>query len=564
MTATTTPVLRALVLAAALAGGRAAAQAPAPDAAGATPPPTAQPAAAATTPGAAAAGANDAAAPGTSPPAASEGAKRVPYIPEPVRAQLKEELKAEILSQAREERWAAPNAIPAWIQRLKLEADVRTRYEAAAFQDGNDASGVFYDFNAINTGKPFDLRGVDLTADRYLNVDGDRNRARLRARVGIASEVGEGFTGALRLASGDNSAPVSTNQVLGGGGGNFSKYALWLDRAWVRYQAGAEQGRWFGATLGRMDNPFFATDLVWDDDLGFDGLTLQARLPVAAGVTPFVTVGGFPLYSTAFDFAADQPSKRGSFDKWLFGAQLGAEWKPAEGWGLKLGGAFYHFDNVQGHTSSPCATNTKDVTCDTDASRPSFAQKGNSYTTLRTPSEQALLAESAGGAQYQYFGLASEFQVVALTGRLEVTPSPAVRIAFEGELVRNVALSRARMDRLVVNNLECTKSGPNACSFDGGNSGYLGRLTVGSGGPRKRGSWSLAATYRFVESDAVVDAFTDSDFGLGGTNLQGFSVAGSLALSENVTAGARWFSANEVTGPKYGVDVFHVDISTRF
>ena len=31
-------------------------------------------------------------------------------------------------------------------------------------------------------------------------------------------------------------------------------------------------------------------------------------------------------------------------------------------------------------------------------------------------------------------------------------------------------------------------------------------------------------------SDAVIDAFTDPDFGLGGTNLKGYTVGGSWAL----------------------------------
>jgi hypothetical protein len=46
------------------------------------------------------------------------------------------------------------------------------------------------------------------------------------------------------MATGGNNAPVSTNQTLGstnsgngGQGGNFSKYDLWLDRAFIKYEA---------------------------------------------------------------------------------------------------------------------------------------------------------------------------------------------------------------------------------------------------------------------------------------------------------------------------------------
>ena len=70
--------------------------------------------------------------------------------------------------------------------------------------------------------------------------------------------------------------------------------------------------------------------------------------------------------------------------------------------------------------------------------------------------------------------------------------------------------------------------------------------------------------YRHVESDAVVDAFNDSDFGLGGTNLEGYLVSGALAIGKGVWAGARWLSADNIVGPTFEVDVLQVDFSARF
>jgi hypothetical protein len=62
----------------------------------------------------------------------------------------------------------------------------------------------------------------------------------------------------------------------------------------------------------------------------------------------------------------------------------------------------------------------------------------------------------------------------------------------------------------------------------------------------------------------VPDAFTDSDFHLGGTNARGFIVGGSLGLARNTWLGLRWLSANEVTGAPYSVDVVQLDLSTEF
>src|SRR5690606_32122937 len=128
-----------------------------------------------------------------------------------------------------------------------------------------------------------------------LNVDQERYRLRLRVRLGLEADLGSGFTAGLRIGTGENSSPVSTNQSLGASGGNFSKYAIWLDRGFLRYDWGRSPAKNVAIMLGRFDNPFFSTDIVWDDDIGFDGVALQARYEVAPGLTPFGTVGAFPV-----------------------------------------------------------------------------------------------------------------------------------------------------------------------------------------------------------------------------------------------------------------------------
>ena len=92
--------------------------------------------------------------------------------------------------------------------------------------------------------------------------------------------LGDGFNGGIRLATGDSNSPTSTNQTLGGSGGNFSKYAIWLDRAFLSYDAGPGDGQELTFLVGRFDNPFFSTDIHWDNDLGFDGLALRGKVSI--------------------------------------------------------------------------------------------------------------------------------------------------------------------------------------------------------------------------------------------------------------------------------------------
>ena len=67
-----------------------------------------------------------------------------------------------------------------------------------------------------------------------------------------------------------------------------------------------------------------------------------------------------------------------------------------------------------------------------------------------------------------------------------------------------------------------------------------------------------------VRAHRQVDAFTDSDFGLGGTNMKGYTVFGSVALSSAVSLGVRWLSASEIAGPPLKNDTIQIDLSGKF
>ncbi|MCK9590007.1 MAG: putative porin, partial [Terrimicrobiaceae bacterium] len=76
--------------------------------------------------------------------------------------------------------------------------------------------------------------------------------------------------------------------------------------------------------------------------------------------------------------------------------------------------------------------------------------------------------------------------------------------------------------------------------------------------------WCMDVGYRWIGSDAVVDGFNDSDFGLGGTNMKGFTVGGYLALSENVYVSLRWMGADSIAGPTYKTNIIQFDINSKF
>jgi hypothetical protein len=183
---------------------------------------------------------------------------------------------------------------------------------------------------------------------------------------------------------------------------------------------------------------------------------------------------------------------------------------------------------------------------------------------LRTPSDAALVAEALGPVpRYQYFGLASRFRELAVTGRGELPAGPRLKVAVDAEAVWNLGFKASRVGALALNNrARCDTSG--CTGFDGGRFGAMARLTLGSPVSGSAGSWSASLAYRHLESDAAVDAFTDPDFGLGGTNLQGYVLSATWGVLDQLSLTVRWMSADAIAGPTYRVDVFNTDLQVRF
>lgn len=487
---------------------------------------------------------------GTPAYATAPGAVVVPYVPEPVRQQIKDELRAEVTAQAKSEGWAAPGVLPEWTQRLRLYGDLRVRGEGVFHPDGNYA--FFPDFGDINAGSGFDVVGANNAP--FVNTTRNRSRMRLRARLGVSAQIADWVQADLRLATGSDRSPVSTNQTLGSGG-NLSKYSLWLDRAALQLTPLEA----LSLSFGRFANPFWSSELVFDSDLNFDGVAARYDLAASdpdATFAPWASAGLFPVYNTDFDFGSTSTSKTRSRDKWMYGVQVGANWRFADATALRVGLGYFEYDQFEGKRSSPCLAPTSADSCDSDGSRPQFQQFGNTLFALRD-----IVADPSNpnGPQLQYYGYASKFGVADLHAQLQFAQFDPVIVSVEANVVKNTRYDPARILALgPVNNLG------NQGVFEGGDMGYALNLTVGQPKPIQPGEWNVSLGYRYLESDAVPDGFTDSDFHLGGTNARGFIVGGTYALARKTWLGLRWLSANQISGPPYAVDVLQLDLGAEF
>jgi len=488
--------------------------------------------------------------------------QRVTYIPEVVKREMRDQIQQELMAQAQKENWGGNNA-PDWTSRIVPFGDIRLRTENLFNADGNANTGVFPNFNAINSGSPFDTSG-NVFSSQY-NVDQDRHRARLRLRAGAGIMLGEGFNAGVRFATGSDSSPTTLNQTLGGSGGNFSKYQIWIDRAFLSYDAGPGDGEELVFLGGRFDNPFFNSEIQWDNDVGFDGVAARARVAIGDGMHVFGTVGAFPVFNTALNFASNQPSKFESTDKWLYGGQVGIDWKIDDDWSAKLGVSYYDFQNIEGELSSPFVPLNSTDAGNTDSTRPGFAQRGNTYFPIRNITPTA--ANNFGTInQFQYFGLATPFRNVTLTGKVDYDGWNPIRVSALGEIVKNVAFDQGALNANAINNLGADPdgAGPLTGTYDGGDMAWYLGFQVGKPKLESLGDWMVSLGYRYVESDAIVDGFTDSNFGGGGTNVQGFHVGGQMALTPNVSAQIRWLASDEIAGPPLKSDTLMIDLNAKF
>jgi hypothetical protein len=497
-------------------------------------------------------------------PAANPGQIRVTYVPQFIRKQIADQVRAQVMEEAQQEGWAAPNALPEWTQRFKLYGDLRMRYAGDMF-DRNNAND-FVNFNGINSGSGFDANNYGVGANTqtnppFLNTTENRNRFRLRARVGVQALIDDWITADVRIGTGNDATPT-LNQTLGAEG-DFQKYALWLDRAYFTLKPLSALTFY----AGREPNPFLPSDLMFYSDLNFDGFSAQYRQHVAGPFSVFANAGAFPLFNTAFDFSTNSETKFASTDSYMAALQAGGIWQARPDVKATLGVGIFDYLGVQGAVSAPCVVQLGGTfACNTDDTRTPYWQFGNSVYPIRNIVPYQPTTTSANPPDPQYYGLASRFDVFDVHPIVDITTYDPIDVRLEGEFMKNLAFDRTAIEdhgppREVpgpVNNL-----GANG-NFLGGDTGYMVKVALGQLEIHKKWDWNAYFGYRYLESDSTLSALTDTDFHQGGTNAQGYAVGGSLGIGHNTWVAVRLLSAQAISGPHYGTDSVYLDLNSSF
>ena len=470
---------------------------------------------------------------------AAKPVQRIPYLSETVRAQLREDLKLDVLEQARTEGWADARQVPAWSRRISISGDFRLRAQSE-FYDRNNLPADQYRLQSL-------LAATPAWSPDLANTTTDRHRLTLRARLGFDAKLSDDTQVGLRLSTGSStSGPNSASQTLGN---QFNKFSVTLDRAFLRWEPQQD----LRLIAGRMANPYFSSDLVWPDDVSLDGLAGPAVLTLASGRYAFATAGAFAL----------EEFNLGARDKWLFGLQVGADWALSNSTGLRVGLALYDFHHMEGvRESAAKPSGAADGTTPyfSSAYPASVRSKGNTLINLNDPTSTAAPT----------WGLASKFRPINLTAALTLKQFDPLRVALSLDWVKNSAFDAADIER---------RAGDSRVrEVLAKTTGLQARLQVGDAALAERGQWQAFGALRKFERDAWIDGFTDTTWHGGGTNYLGFTVGGHVAFDRNTSIGLRWtstrnlddrvvtttFPQGTLSGAPLKLDVLQLDLNARF
>ncbi len=202
--------------------------------------------------------------------------------------------------------YAAKSGLPDWVSSLKLKGDLRVRAEQLRF----DTAALV-----------------------------DRTRFRYRLRFGVVASLRDDFEVGFQLASGDDAKPITNNQTFTG---NASKKPVYTDLAYAKWNP-LHDGAWSGGvTVGKMENPFSFTEMVFDMDYTPEGAAAQLAYKPGDAHQLKLVGGGFVVNEL----------RASSHDPFLVGAQArwDATWSKA--WKSSVGVAALGLGNDETLTTA--------------------------------------------------------------------------------------------------------------------------------------------------------------------------------------------------------------------
>jgi hypothetical protein len=213
---------------------------------------------------------------------------------------------------------------------------------SAPVEDGLDGKSVAAFQQAAGWAARTALRGDLRFRNDRVNIedepkDGgrDRDRQRLRARLGVFTQVNPEVDTGIRIATGGSADRRSTNQDLDN---YFDKKTVWLDLGYIDYHPASVPGLRLFA--GKMRQPWLSVEeMVWDRDINPEGLAAQYTRALGT-TTVFGSAGYYILKDNV-----DGDGVEWANDLGLYALQAGATFDVGERLRMTLGASANAYNN---------------------------------------------------------------------------------------------------------------------------------------------------------------------------------------------------------------------------
>jgi len=366
---------------------------------------------------------------------------------------------------------------------VREQADQQMAQTVEAYNKGKYSSWL----DNVKLSGDLRLRAENFSFEDYRNTT-DRLRFRYRLRLGMEYNYHDWAKLTVRLGSGNNEPaaaidtgdPVSTNATMTD---TFRKKSLYVDAVYVTLQPPG--WNWVKVLAGKMDTPVwqpkFNSPMVYDFDVTPEGVAEQLEYV-------FGDKQQYRLFGLFGQYALKEISGN-SRDPFMVDLQGGIEAKfggNEKNPKLKttLAGGYYFTHNLE----------------------------NGSYTMTDSPN-----LGNANGSGAKSNNWLSGFSVAYGRGEVayNITDKPFLGtpalLTLSGEVDKNL-------------------NGDYEHLPDNQTLGWTVQLAFGD--TKKKGQWQIAYQYKHLEADAVWDAITDSDWGVGGTDREGHVIKGAYCVTD--------------------------------
>jgi hypothetical protein len=426
------------------------------------------------------------------------------------------------------------------IKSITFYGDLRLRYE---LRDGTTGSG------ATGTGGAALAHGDSQTLNRW----------RYRLRFGVKGDLYDNFFYGIRVATNPN-YDRSGNVTFGHGdaAGPFGKdqSLLSIDQVFLGFKPTSD------ITLigGQMPNPFYTTNLVWDDNLNPAGAAEQFDHTFDSGLEVFGTAGQFVYQAASGNGITNTIGGSQNFSNtFMFGEQAGIKYKFDDNTAFKIAASFYTYSGTGASTATTVAGlyGTSPLALGAPNNSPSY------FTGPFVGAASAPATNVTGINDLAVLEIPAEFDFKAWGVPMRIFSD----FAYNAEANERADAARGAIES-INGNTSIGNTGVTAPGTVAGNNAivnqptYQGVLHSGkglldqtayqigyeAGVLKKKGDWQTRLYWQSTGYYAVDPNLIDADIFNAATNMQGVVVQASYNWTDGLSSTLRYAYAMPVNG----------------